>query len=179
MPFLRSQKRIVSVAALMYIRIFGKFFSSIRSSSVYHGLFYIPSSTHFVKLFNFEAILLIYIHKPLSLSHFHTFTFTLSHFHFHTFRMGALSLVASLPWPLLSLQLLLTWASNLWLFTSSLLIYEVFGALEKLLNPFSSASTWLLAPPCSAWCGGYQIFKSCCKKAKVSSLPKMSMHRWV
>ena len=68
MPFLRSQKRIVSVAALMYIRIFGKFFSSIRSSSVYHGLFYIPSSTHFVKLFNFGAILLIYIHKPLSLS---------------------------------------------------------------------------------------------------------------
>ena len=41
-------------------------------------------------------------------------------------RMGALSLVASLPWPLLSLQLLLTWASNLWLFTSSLLIYQVF-----------------------------------------------------
>ena len=40
--------------------------------------------------------------------------------------MGALSLVASLPWPLLSLQLLLTWASNLWLFTSSLLIYQVF-----------------------------------------------------
>ena len=41
-------------------------------------------------------------------------------------RMGALSLVASLPWHLLSLQLLLTWASNLWLFTSSLLIYQVF-----------------------------------------------------
>ena len=94
----------------------------------------------------------------LSLAHllppFQTFTFTLSHslvaslpwpllslpftlslLHFHTFRMGALSLVASLPWPLLSLQLLLTWASNLWLFTSSLLIYEVFGALVKLLNP--------------------------------------------
>ena len=46
-------------------------------------------------------------------------------------RMGALSLVASLPWPLLSLQLLLTWASNLWLFTSSLLIYEVFTLLGK------------------------------------------------
>ena len=51
MPFLRSQKRIVSVAALMYIRIFGKFVSSIRSSSVYHSLLrtYIP--THFFKYF--------------------------------------------------------------------------------------------------------------------------------
>ena len=33
--------------------------------------------------------------------------------------------LASLPWPLLSLQLLLTWATNIWLFTSSLLIYQM------------------------------------------------------
>ena len=61
--------------------------------------------------------------------------FNLLQFDFSS-RMGALSLVASLPWPLLSLQLLLTWASNLWLFTSSLLIYQVFTALAfLLLNP--------------------------------------------
>ena len=37
----------------------------------------------------------------------------------------SLACLSSLPWPLLSLQLLLTSATNIWLFTSSLLIYQM------------------------------------------------------
>merc|ERR1719239_689641 len=69
-------------------------------------------------------------------------------------RMGALSLVASLPWPLLSLQLLLTWASNLWLFTSSLLIYQLQPGsllLPAVHGVVGMISTLLISPYLGAW----------------------------
>ena len=94
--------------------------------------------------------------------------------------MGALSLVASLPWPLLFLQLLLTSASNLWLFTSSLLIYEVFAALALNLSlASSSASTWLLAPSCSTRCGGYQTSNDIERIYSYCPQDILPMHRWV
>jgi len=68
--------------------------------------------------------------------------------------MGALSLVASLPWPLLSLQLLLTWASNLWLFTSSLLIYQLQPGsllLPAVHGVVGMISTLLISPYLGAW----------------------------
>ena len=78
--------------------------------------------------------------------------------------MGALSLVASLPWPLLSLQLLLTWASNLWLFTSSLLIYQVFGISQTLKSLTRFLISFNLAPCSSLQCMVWWVsnLKKCC-----------------
>ena len=102
--------------------------------------------------------------------------------------MGALSLVASLPWPLLSLQLLLTWASNLWLFTSSLLIYQVFSALafsRQILdslphNQLQPGS--LLLPAVHGVVGTSQIIaakKESKKEYQNKQDVTISMHRWV
>jgi hypothetical protein len=62
--------------------------------------------------------------------------------------------LAGLPWPLLGLQLLLTWASNLWLFTSSLLLYQLRPgslALPAVHGVVGMLSTLLLSPSLGAW----------------------------